>query len=137
MSIIKYTHYFRNAEGKPRNRAILIGKYDAKTGKMESNGNYYGLFKITPGMPDTPVWDYGHSYLALKCCKNTGLSTCLSEVFGGQAMDIIASAAYIVREGSSMDAIDDWLERTLVPGYFKSLNSQSTSKLFESISPSH
>ncbi len=134
--VYKYTHYFRNAEGKPRNKAILIGKIDVKTGKMEPNSNYYELFKVAPGMPDTAVWDYGYSYLALKCCHDMGLSACLNEVFGGQAMDIIASAAYIVREGSSMDAIDDWLERTLVPGYFKSLDSQSISRLFGSISPS-
>ena len=135
--VYKYTHYFRNAEGKPRNRAILIGKIDANTGKMEPNRNYYEFFKITPGMPDIAVWDYGYSYLALKCCQDMGLTACLHEVFGGQATDIIASAAYIVREGSSMDAIDDWLERTLVPGYLKSLDSQSTSRLFESISPAH
>lgn len=132
--VYKYTHYFRNAEGKPRNRAILIGKIDAKTGKMKPNNNYYELFKITPQMPDAAVWDYGYSYLVLKCCIDMGLTDCLNEVFGNQAADIIVSAAYIVREGSSMDAIDDWLERTMVPGYSKSLNSQSTSKLFESIS---
>jgi len=132
--VYKYTHYFRNAQGKPRNKAILIGKIDAETGKMAPNSNYYELFKIIPGIPDAAVWDYGYSYLALKCCNDIGLTACLNEVFEGQAMDIIVSAAYIVREGSSMDAIDHWLERTLVPGYSKSLNSQSTSRLFESIS---
>lgn len=134
--VYKYTHYFRNAEGKPRNRATLIGKIDKKTGKMAPNSNYYELFKVSPGLPDAAVWDYGYSYLALKCCNDMGLTACLNEVFGARAMDIIATAAYIVREGSSMDAIDDWLDRTLVPGYFKSLNSQSTSRLFESLSPS-
>lgn len=132
--VYKYTHYFRNAEGKPRNKAVLIGKIDKETGKMEPNCNYYEIFKITPGIPDAAVWDYGYSYLALKCCNDMGLTACLNKVFGNQTMDIIVSAIYIVREGSSMDAIDDWLERTLVPGYFKSLNSQSTSRLFESIS---
>ena len=132
--VYKYTHYFRNAEGKPRNKAILIGKIDAETGKMKPNNNYYELFRVTPGMPDTAVWDYGYSYLALKCCNDMGLTDCLNKAFGSHAMDIIVSAAYIIREGSSMDAIDDWLERTLVPGYSKSLNSQSTSRLFESIS---
>jgi transposase len=134
--VYKYTQYFRNAEGKPRNRAILIGKLDAETGKMEPNSNYYELFKIALGMPDTAVWDYGYSYLVLKCCNDMGLTACLNEAFGVKAMDIIVAAAYIIREGSSMDAIDDWLERTLVPGYFKSLNSESTSRLFESIPPS-
>lgn len=132
--VYKYTHYFRNAEGKPRNRAILIGKIDAETGKMKPNSNYYELFKLNPGIPDASVWDYGYSYLVLKCCNDMGLTASLKDVFGSQAMDILVSAAYIVQEGSSMDGIDDWLERTLVPGYSKSLNSQSTSRLFESIS---
>ena len=132
--VYKYTHYFRNSDGKPRNRAMLIGKVDAKTGKMKPNKNFYELFKITPEIHDATVWDYGYSYLALKCCNDIGLTSCLKEVFGEQAMDIIVSATYITREGSTMDAIDDWLERTLVPNYFKNLNSQTTSKLFESIS---
>ena len=131
--VYKYTHYFRNTEGKPRNRAIMIGKIDDETGKMKPNNNYYELFNVTPEMPDTAVWDYGYSYLALKCCNEMGLTDCLNKAFGTQTMDIIVSAAYMVREGSSMDAIDDWLERTMVSGYSKSLDSQSTSRLFESI----
>lgn len=134
--VYKYTHYFRNAEGKPRNRAILIGKVDSTTGKMKPNNNYFEIFKVTPNIPDATVWDYGYSYLALKCSNDMGLTSCLNEIFGIQAMDIIVSAAYIIREGSTMDAIDDWLDRTLIPGYSKHLNSQNTSKLFESISPS-
>jgi hypothetical protein len=82
--VYKYTHYFRNAEGKSRNRAILIGKIDVKTGKMKPNSNYYELFKITPGMPDTAILDYGYSYLALKCCNDMGLTACLKEMFGSQ-----------------------------------------------------
>lgn len=112
--VYKYTHYFRNAEGKPRNRAVLIGKIDAKTGKMRPNKNYYELFKVAPEMPDSAVWDYGYMYLILKCCNEMGLTTCINEVFNTQTMDIIVSAAYIIREGSSMDGIDDWLE-TCIP----------------------
>lgn len=46
-------------------------------------------------------------------------------------MDIIVSASYIIQEDSSMDGIDDWLNRTLLPGYLKSLEPQSTSRFFE------
>lgn len=134
--VYKYTHYFRNSEGKSRNKAIMIGKIDTKTGKMYPNSNYYELYKVAPGMPDVAVWDYGYSYLVKKCCNDMGLSDILSTVFGNQGTDIIASAAYIIRDGSSMDGINDWLERTLIPNYHKSLNSQGTSRLFESISPS-
>lgn len=134
--VYKYTNYFRNAKGKSRNKATMIGKIDTETGKMQPNSNYYELFKIAPGIPDMAVWDYGYSYLVQKCCNDIGLGDILSKVFGVQSLDIIAIASYIIRNGNSMDGINDWLERTLMPGYFKSLNSQSTSRLFESISPS-
>jgi hypothetical protein len=39
--VYKYTKYFRNADGKPRNKAIMIGKLDITSGKMSPNGNYY------------------------------------------------------------------------------------------------
>jgi len=48
--VYKYMHYFRNAEDKSRNRTILIGKFDAETGKMEPNSYNYDLFKIALGM---------------------------------------------------------------------------------------
>jgi len=134
--VYKYTKYFRNAEGKPRNKAVLIGKLDPASGKMAPNSSYYGLFKVEPEMAATPVWDYGFAYLALKCAKDTGLLACLAEAFGAKAMDILVSAAYIMREGGAMDGIDDWLERTYFDGFTKILNSQSTSRLFEGISES-
>lgn len=134
--VYKYTSYFRNAEGKPRNTAVLIGKVDTENGKMRPNSNYYEIFNITPEMPDVSVWDYGYSYLAQKCFNDIGLLNCLKDVFGSRAMDIMATASYVVKEGSAMNSIDDWLERTLIPGYSKTLSSQSTSSLFESISAS-
>lgn len=134
--VYKYTSYFRNAEGKPRNTAVLIGKVDTETGKMRPNSNYYEIYNISPEMPDVTVWDYGYSYLAHKCFNDIGLTRCLQDVFGDKAMDIMTTASYVVKEGSTMNAIDEWLERTLIPGYSKNLSSQSTSSLFESISPS-
>ena len=45
--VYKYTHYFRNAAGKPRNRAVLIGKIKTETGKMIPNSHYYDLLTLT------------------------------------------------------------------------------------------
>lgn len=132
--IYKYTKYFRNVEGKPRNKAVVIGKLDPTSGKMVPNSNYYEFFNVEPEMVDTSVWDYGFAYLVRKCAKDIGLLGCLSVAFGAKAMDILVTAAYIMREGNAMDGIDDWLERTYFEGFTKILNSQSVSRLFESIS---
>lgn len=60
-----------------------------------------------------------------------GLFKCLADAFGEiRTMDIIVMAAYIIREGSAMDGIDDWLERNYFPNYNRLLTSQSTSKIF-------
>ena len=133
--VYKYVKYFRNAEGKPRNKAKAIGKFDVESGKMYPNGNYFELYNIAPDLPDIDVWDYGYSYLVLKVCRDIGLFDCLAGAFGEQrAYDIVVMAAYIIREGSAMDGIDDWQQRNYFPKYRKLLTSQTTSKIFGSIS---
>jgi hypothetical protein len=112
----------------------MIGKLDPVSGKMTPNNNYFEFFNVEPEMIDTFVWDYGFSYLVQKCAKDMGIFNCLSEAFGSKAIDILVAAAYIMREGNAMDGIDDWLERTYFEGFTKTMNSQSVSRLFESIS---
>ena len=133
--VYKYVKYFRNSEGKPRNRAKAIGKFDAESGKMYPNRNYFDMYNIDPDTPDIDVWDYGYSYLVLKACRDMGLLDCLDGAFGEQrAMDIVVMAAYIIREGGAMDGIDDWQQRNYFHGYKRQLTSQSSSKIFGSIS---
>ena len=48
--VYKYVKYFRNADGKPRNKAKAIGKYDVASGKMFPNGNYFELYNIDIAM---------------------------------------------------------------------------------------
>jgi transposase len=134
--VYKYTKYFRNADGKPRNKAVLIGKLDTESEKMTPNGSYYEFFNVDPEMGDTFVWDYGFAYLVRKCAEGMGILKCLTVAFDAKAMDILVAAAYIMREGNAMDGIDDWLERTYFDGFTKTLNSQSASRLFESVSES-
>jgi transposase len=133
--VYKYIKYFRNTEGKPRNKAKAIGKFDAGSGKMFPNSNYFDLYNIDPALPDIDVWDYGYSYLVHKACRDIGLLDCLISAFGEQrAMDIVVIASYIIREGSAMDGIDDWQQRNYFPNYSRLLTSQSTSKLFSDLS---
>jgi transposase len=132
--VYKHVKYFRNTEGKPRNRSKAIGKLDTSSGKMFPNANYFELYNVGISVPDASVWDYGYSYLVLKACHDMGLFECLTRAFGEQrAMDIIVVASYVIREGNAMDGIDDWLERNYFPNYGRMLTSQSTSKLFAAL----
>ena len=133
--VYKHVKYFRNSHGKPRNKSKAIGKYDADTGKMFPNSNYFEIYNVDPTFPDVSVWDYGYSYITLKVCKDMGLLNCLIHAFGEQrAMDIIIMASYIIREGNSMDGIDDWQQRNYFPNCSRYLTSQSTSKIFATLS---
>lgn len=131
--VYKYVKYFRNSDGKPRNKAKAIGKYDPATGRMFPNGNYFDLYNLEPSMPDVSVWDYGYSYLVQKACRDSGLAGCLSKAFGSRADDIVAMAAYMIREGNAMDGVDDWLQRNYFPGYGRLLTSQASSRVFASL----
>jgi transposase len=132
--VYKYTSYFRNADGNPRNKAVAIGKLDAASGKMAPNAKYFEFYNTAPEFSDTEVYDFGFAYLARKCAEDCGLLDCLESAFGGKALEIIVTAAYIMREGNAMDGIDDWLERAYFKGFDKVLSSQSTSRLFSEIS---
>ena len=134
--VYKHVKYFRNSQGKPRNKSKAIGKFNEPTGRMYPNSNYYELYNLDPEMPDIDVWDYGYSYLVLKVCRDMGLLDCLIKAFGSHAMDIVVMASYIVREGGAMDGIDDWQQRNYFSGYKRLLTSQSTSKIFADLTMS-
>lgn len=134
--VYKYVKYFRNADGKPRNKAKAIGKYDVTSGKMFPNNHYFELYNVNPTLPDIDVWDYGYSYLILKVCRDMGLMDCLNRTFGERAIDIVVMAAYIIREGGAMDGIDDWQQRNYFKDYTRLLTSQSTSKIFKNLTVS-
>ena len=132
--VYKHVKYFRNNEGKPRNQSKAIGKFNADSGKMFPNANYFDLYQGDPDLPDVAVWDYGYSFLVLKASRDMGLFDCLIQAFGEQrTMDIIVMASYIIREGSAMDGIDDWLERNYFSNYGRLLTSQSSSKIFAAL----
>jgi len=132
--VYKYVKYFRNDEGKPRNKAKAIGKLDPASGKMHPNSNYFDLYNVDQAFPDIAVWDYGYSYLAARVSRDTGLLNCLSYAFGEQcAADIVVMASYIIREGGAMDGIDDWQQRNYFPDCPRLHTSQSTSKVFASL----
>jgi len=138
--IYKYTKYYRNKNGKPRNKAKNIGKLDPTTGKMHPNNNYYTLYpnnntQTTPTPPspqEITVQNYGYTYIINKICQQTNLQTTLTQAFGQQqAQTIIAIAAYMIQEETStLDNIDDYQQKTFLPNQQTPLTSQTTSHLF-------
>jgi hypothetical protein len=132
--VYKYVKYFRNSKGEPRNMSKAIGKFDPASNKMHPNNNYFEMYQMNPLLTEFSVWDYGYSYLVLKVCRDSKLLDCLQEAFKEHALDIIVMASYMIREGNSMDGIDDWMQRNYYPGYDRILTSQSTSRIFASLS---
>ena len=44
--VYKHVQYFRDTQGKPRNKSKAIGKYDADSGKMLPNNNYFEMYNV-------------------------------------------------------------------------------------------
>jgi len=128
-----YTKYFRNKDGKPRNKSKAIGKYDPDTKKMYPNDNYFQMFQVQPTMPEVSVYDYGYSYLVHKVSRDIGLLDLLENIFGALSMDLIIMAAYMIREGNAMDGVSDWQVRNYFPGTRDLITSWASSRIFESI----
>ena len=131
--VYKYVKYFRNEEGKPRNRAKAIGKVAGKSGMMTPNRNYFELFQVEPSIPHLSVLDYGFTYLVWKVCKSLGLLPLLEQTFGSAAGSILAIVAFLLRDGGALDGMEDWQERTFLEGCDQVLTSQETSRIFASI----
>ena len=131
--VYQYVKYFRNEDGKPRNRAKLIGKAADKPGMMIPNRNYFEMFHVEPSIPHLSVWDYGFTYLVEKICQRLGLSSMIEQVFGSAASSILAIATFLLRDGGALDGMEDWQERTFLEKCDRVLTSQEASRIFESI----
>ncbi|MDR0751821.1 MAG: transposase, partial [Christensenellaceae bacterium] len=133
--VYKYTDYFRNAEGKPRNSAICIGKVDSQTGLMIPNKNYYLTYECVNSLNLPNSFHFGYSFIVEKIAHDIGLDECLKIAFGeNRANAIMKIAAFTILNGSAIYVIEEWLETT----YFESvdrpkLTSESVSTLFKNI----
>lgn len=133
--VYKYVKYFRNNDGAPRNKARSIGKLSSEPGMMVPNDNYFEMYKVAPSIPDISVWDYGYTWLVQKVCDDLGLTGILYEIFGSRAAAITAMAAFIMRDGNTMDHMADWQERNYFPQVGYSITSSEASRLFAAITP--
>ncbi len=133
--VYKYTKYYRNSEGKPRNKSVCIGKVSPQPGMMVPNDNYFALYHVSPALPDVIVRDYGYTWLFRKVCRDTGLLRVLSEVFRSRADAMIAVAAYVLLEGNSLDHLPEWQERSYLPGADSRITAREANRLFASVTP--
>lgn len=122
-----YTKFYRNAEGKSRNKAVNIGRYDADNDMLVPNDKYYELFGGEVSIEFNDFSSVGYTAVVDKAVKNLELDTILEDD------DIINTAAYAIREGSTMSYIDDYMDNHHTFNSGRYLTSQKVSDLFKEI----
>jgi transposase len=133
--VYKYTRHYRNEEGKPRHDSTIIGKYDPPTGKMYPNKNFYTFFPLENISGDIYTFEFGLNFLICQITDELGLTNILVKNFGAKALDILIIATYIVINGTVIDGIEEWMEKSFFPFNHSNLTSQKCSKIFENLTP--
>lgn len=138
---------FRNAEGKPRNKRIAIGKIDPKTGqpiykpdylaRMELNDtpvelppaeNYFSETDITR----SSIRDFGSFHLFKAIALRSGLLGVLTSTFPHIWKEIFTLTTFLVSTGDPFMYCEDWLD-TAESFDVGNLSSQRISELLVSI----
>lgn len=132
--VYAYTNFYRNEEGKPRNRSICIGKAIPNTNQMNPNDNYYAYYKIERKQKEYEVYDIGYAEVVEQCFMETGLEKILSSVYGSDIAECIkVISAYLVNGGKSMNYIDDFLKERSFGISQTKVTSQRISEIFAEI----
>ena len=110
-----YTEYFRNENGKARNRSKAIGVFDPDSKRMHPNDNYFKIFEVPMERVESDVRNVGFSAVTEACFKELGLMGILCDVFGDRVAKMIRSiCAYIVKEGCVMISISDLIQLVIM-----------------------
>jgi len=110
----KYVYYtkktYRIANGQIRNDRVAIGKL-SEDGRLIPNQNYYEIFGESKpvDLPDT-VRSCGSYAVCKALSESLGLNSLLIDVFPDTYGEIMATAQYILCNGSVMYYINDWLD---------------------------
>jgi hypothetical protein len=98
---------------------------------MQPNNNYYQLYPTQP----TTIYDYGYTHLIQKISQQIGLTNTLTQTFGEkQTQEILTIAAYMIKEDTTLDTIDDWQQRNHT-NLTRTLTSAACSTLFANQTP--
>jgi transposase len=134
--VYKTIRSYRNAQGKPTNDRVTIGKMDLETGKLIPNSRYwdfYGDNKFQYFTPDfSSIRHIGGTFLVGNIMNRLGLTEVLDETFGVERGRLVRTAAlYMASRGNIFDDVDDFCEVCLLSE--APLSSQTSSNLFASI----
>lgn len=161
----KYTYLYestsyRNAEGKARNKKVVIGKIDPKTGQVIYKDEYLKRMEEAGTPIEVPtrvnkveteptsltdsnislaktVMDsckhYGSFYLFRQLAEDIGLLPLLRKSFFKRYAELFTLACYLVESQEPLMYFEDWLKDTEAFPLVK-LNSQRISELLSSIS---
>jgi len=144
---------YRNAEGKPRNKRVPIGKIDPSTGqpiykpdylaRMLASGAYIETAASTQTFTQTftpddirrsSVLEFGAMYLLQSIAQQIGLLNALQSTLPKVHQEIFTLACYLVTSGDPFLYCEEWLSKTLCPAV-GSLSSQRISDLLQAITP--
>ena len=150
----KYTYLYesesyRNEQGKPRNRRVMIGKVDLKTGlpvykkeyieRMKEKGCRIESAEIVPvfsveDIRRSSLLQTGMVHLLRGISESTGLDSVLQRVFPYIHERLFALASFLVCSGEPVSYCAEWLERNDIEGV-GSMSSQRVSELLRTIGP--
>lgn len=140
---------FRNAEGKPRNKRVPIGKVDPATGhpvykpeflaRMAASG---AILEVAATQSFTvedirrsSVLEFGAMYLLHSIAEQIGLLNALQSALPNIYQEIFTLACYLVTSGDPFLYCEEWLSKTSCPDDIGSLSSQRISDLLQAITP--
>ena len=131
-----YVYYtvraYRNAKGKPTSQRVSIGKYNAESGKLIPNRNYYEVYLHATRVSGGVVKSTGTYEAVKEIAEQTGLCGMLQKHFPGSWQEILTVAHYMLCEGNVLYYLPDFQEGTLSFCH-DVLSSADSSRLFASI----
>lgn len=140
---------YRNAQGKPRNRRVPIGKIDPLTDQPIYKPDYIarmaaaGVFLEVAASVESftleeirrsSVLEFGAQYLLQNIAMQIGLLDALQNTLPKVHVEIFTLACYLVSSGDPFLYCDEWLSKTSCSDV-GSLSSQRISDLLQVITP--
>ena len=135
-----YTEFFRNDEGRPRNRSVAIG---ALCGDDESmmwpNDNYMDIYGDPRPEEEAPPREsatvgVGYTAVVEECLRDLGLDEIMAGSFGEDlATRAKVICAHMCKGDSAVDYVDDFCEKEMFLGASARLDGRRASDLFKSV----
>jgi len=141
---------YRNAEGKPRNKRVPIGKIDPSTGQPIYKPDYLARMAASGAIVESAasiqtftaedikqssVLEFGSMYLLQSIAQQIGVLNALQTALPNAYLEVFTLACYLVTSGDPFLYCEDWLSKTSCPDDIGSLSSQRISDLLQTITP--